>query len=84
MRETQYAWSMIVGGVDFHYCFILSYVNVTSALSDLPVLLVSIVSLNSSQLANHVVENEQTKQWLVCRPHLTSSTGMNNTECPSS
>jgi len=31
-------------------------------LSDLPVLLVSTVSLNSSQLVNHVVEDEQTKQ----------------------
>jgi len=51
--------------------------------SDLPVLLVSIVLLDSSQLANRVVEYEQKKQWLVRHTHihLTSSTRMNNTKC---
>lgn len=33
-------------------------------LSDLLVLLISTVSLISSQLTNHVVEEEQIKQWL--------------------
>jgi len=65
----------VVDGVDFHSCLILSYMNITSTLSHftvdlsiflkslssrnyLPVLLVSIF-VNSSQLANHVVENKQ-------------------------
>ena len=38
---------------------------ISCTLSDLPVLLVSTVSLDSSKLVNHVVEDEQTKQWLV-------------------
>ena len=43
------------------------------------IFLVSIFLSNSPQLANHV-ENEQTKQRLVCHLYPISSTGMNNSE----
>jgi len=43
------------------------------------IFLVSIFLSNSSQLANHV-ENEQTKQRSVCHLYPISSTGMNNSE----
>ena len=68
----------VVDGVEFHSCFILNYVNITSTLyhfiadscrffnplsfrNYLPVLLVSIISLMSSQLTIHVVEDKQKK-----------------------
>jgi len=57
--ETQYPW--IVDGVDFHFCFILNYVNITSTFSDLSILLVSMNSTHSSQLTNHL-GNEHTKK----------------------
>jgi len=45
----------------------------------LPDVLVSIFSLNSSQIDNHVVEDEQ-KKWLVRKIHSISSTSMKNTK----
>jgi len=45
---------------------------------DLAVVFVSIVSIRSLQ---HVMGNEQKKS-LLCRLHLTSSTGTSNTKCP--
>jgi len=57
--ETQYPW--IIDGVDFHSCFILNYVNITSTFSDLSILLVSINSTHSSQLTNHL-GNEHTRK----------------------
>jgi len=51
---------MICRCVDFHPSFILSYTNVISALSPR-----INFSLNSSELTNHVVQDEQTKQWLL-------------------
>jgi len=45
----------VVDGINFHWCFILNNVNITSTLSDLPILLVSTVLLDSSQLVDHVV-----------------------------
>ena len=50
------------------------------AWSDLSVLLVSIVSIHSWQVANHAVGNEQKKR-LLCHLHPTSSAKMNNAQC---
>jgi len=83
----------IIDGIDFYSSFILNYMNITifftidsirfleslpsRTSSDVSILLVSAFSLNSSQLANLVVEDEQTKKWSLCHLRPTLSTGMN-------
>jgi len=67
-----------------HFTVDLSrFLESLSSRNYLPFLLVSTVSLNSPQLANHVSENEQSKQWFICNIYPTLSTRTNNTRCPT-
>ena len=93
MYETQYPWFMNCRWFKFPFLFysqlfleLWSSITMSCILHDLLILLVLIISLNSPQIDDHVVEYKQTKQGSVHNIHPTLSTGINHgkylLQCP--